>query len=502
MTAAATARQHLPARARLRTLLGRVPRAAWVCALVGVLNATAWCVLVPAFQIPDEQSHYAYVEYFVQHGRPPSWQARDTHSSSEDTALEALKFREIQFAAEDGTIWSAAEQARMTQLLHRPADRTNGNGSGNEVGSEPSLFYMLQAIPYTVASGGTVIDRLQLMRLLSALLAGLTVLFVYLFLREALPAVPETWTVGALGVAFTPMFAFISSGVNPDALLFAGSAAVFAALARAFRRGLTQRRAVAIGAATAVALMAKFNAIGLLPGVALALLVLGVRRERALRPRALALPALALGVAFAPLLLEAALNATVWQRAAFGAGESNYRLSELHPSLGDALSYAWQFYLVPLPGMTHYLHGVPFRRLWLNGFLASFGWLDGTFRPAVYHAALVPLSAVALLAVRALVTMRAGVRARRIELLCYLALALAFMGFIASASYISFLRYHSNIGQIRYLFPLLAGYGALLALAARGAGRRWAPVLGTAIVALAIAHDLFSQLIVIARYYN
>jgi hypothetical protein len=54
----------------------------------------------------------------------------------------------------------------------------------------------------------------------------------------------------------------------------------------------------------------------------------------------------------------------------------------------------------------------------------------------------------------------------------------------------------------RYLLPMLALWGAVLALAARGAGRRWGPSAGALIVVLVLAHDLFSQLQVIARYYS
>jgi hypothetical protein len=42
----------------------------------------------------------------------------------------------------------------------------------------------------------------------------------------------------------------------------------------------------------------------------------------------------------------------------------------------------------------------------------------------------------------------------------------------------------------------------VLALAARGAGRRWGPAAGALILVLLFSHDLFSQLQVIARYYG
>ena len=80
-------------------------------------------------------------------------------------------------------------------------------------------------------------------------------------------------------------------------------------------------------------------------------------------------------------------------------------------------------------------------------------------------------------------------------------MAATFALFVAGASYIIHVRFHQNVAQARYLLPLLPLYGALLALAVRGAGRRWMPVVGTAIVVLAFAHDLFAQLLVISRYY-
>jgi hypothetical protein len=49
---------------------------------------------------------------------------------------------------------------------------------------------------------------------------------------------------------------------------------------------------------------------------------------------------------------------------------------------------------------------------------------------------------------------------------------------------------------------MLPPLAAMLALAARGAGRRWGPTAGTLIVVLFLAHDVFSQLQVIARYYG
>jgi hypothetical protein len=68
------------------------------------------------------------------------------------------------------------------------------------------------------------------------------------------------------------------------------------------------------------------------------------------------------------------------------------------------------------------------------------------------------------------------------------------------SSYRGFPEYGASSGEAHYLLPPLPLLGALVALSARGAGRRWGPILGTLIAVLAFAHDIFSQLQVISRY--
>lgn len=496
-----------PARAswrrRARAAFARVPRAGWLCALVAILNAAAWSIVTPAFQVPDEQSHYAYTEYLAQHGRPPVPQETDLYSGSQTAALRDLKFETVRFVPRNGVVWSAFEQQRLLRDLDAEDDRAGGNGGAKAVGGEPPLYYALEAIPYTLAGGGTVLDRLQLMRLLSALMAGATVLFAFLFVREALPGAPWAWTVGALGVAFQPLFAFVSGGVNSDALLYTASAALFFLLARAFRRGLTTRLAVAIGAAIAVGLLSKFNFFGLVPGAAVGLLAIAIRQDGGLRLRTLRLPALALAIGAAPLLVEMLLNAATWERPVIGASASAFALrDDIHPTLGGGLSYAWQFYFIPLPGSAAPIGGSPLWESWYQGFVGLFGWIDTAFSQSFYRVTLLPAAAVAALAVAGLVRDRRALVRRRVELAVYALIAASFAVFVAGASYVIYVRFQQNVAQARYLMPLVPLYAALLALAARGAGSRLMPIAGTAIVVLAIAHNLASQLLVVARYYT
>ena len=63
-----------------------------------------------------------------------------------------------------------------------------GPGGASSITNQPPLYYALAAIPYWLSPSNDILDRLEFMRLFSALLAGLTVLATFLFVRELFPA--------------------------------------------------------------------------------------------------------------------------------------------------------------------------------------------------------------------------------------------------------------------------------------------------------------------------
>jgi hypothetical protein len=484
---------------RLWAALRRVPSAAWLCALVAVVNAAAWSVIMPPFQAPDEPSHFAYVEHLAETGELPS-SSGEAFPPAEEVALADVLQAQVRFSQENHTISSEAQQRRLEFDLALPFAR-NEPGDAGLAASQPPLYYALETIPYYAGLGGTLLDRLALMRLLSAAMGGLTALFCFLFLREALPGARWAWTVGGLGVALAPLLGMMSGSVNPDALLFAVSAALFYCVARGFRRGLTRRLAIAIGAAIALGCLSKLTFIGLVPGALLGLLALAVREARAGRRGAygsaalgVALPAIVLG---AYLTLEA-LSKTHETTAVFSGAAT---LAGRHRSVLGAVSDIWQLYLPRLPGMTPTFHGIwSATALWYEQIVGRYGWLDTTFPAWVLTVALIPVLSIAGLFLRALLVGRHALRARWLEAIVYMAMGFGILTLIGLDEYI-----HGTPGeylQLRYVLPLIALLGVVLALAARGAGRRWGPVVGTLIVTVILAHDLFSQLLVISRYYG
>ncbi|MGH2855089.1 MAG: DUF2142 domain-containing protein, partial [Solirubrobacteraceae bacterium] len=485
-----------PTRSPLRAV-GRVPRAALACGVVAWLSAASWSIVMPPFQVPDEPAHFAYAQDLAETGRLPA--SKSVIYSPEQLATEEdLDHNEVRFSALRGTISSPAQQQRLEQDLARPLPR-HGEGAG-VAATQPPLYYALQAIPYRLASSGNLLESLALMKLLSALMAGCAALFAYLFLREALPGVPWAWTVGGLGVGLFPLLGFMSGAVNPDSMLCAVSAALFYCLARAFRRGLSTRMAVAIGVVTAVGFLTKLNFLGLVPGLTLALAILTRRAVRSEGRTAYRSLALAVAIGALPVCVYALIN-ILSNHPGLGEASSGIDLTSKHKSLLGEIGYIWQLYLPRLPGMANDFPGLLTSRLWFDRSVGLYGWLDTTFPTWVYTAALLPAGLIVALCARALLASRAELRRRIWESLAYVTMGLGVVVLVGADSFLQFPERAGGYTEPRYFLPMAVLFGTVFALAARGAGRRWGPAVGALIVVLILGHDIFSQLLVVSRYY-
>jgi 4-amino-4-deoxy-L-arabinose transferase-like glycosyltransferase len=477
--------------------LRRIPRLAWLCAAVACLNAVCWSLITPPFQVPDEPEHVAYVQDLAGNGNLP---VRGNRFSAEEiAALEDLYLPTVAEEPEHQTISSQAQEEKLERDLRR-AESSGEKGVGAGVAAaEPPLYYALEAIPYSLGTGGTLLDRIELMRLLSALMAGLTALFSFLFVREALPRAPWAWAVGGLGVALVPLLGFMSGAVTPEAMLYAVTAALFYCLARAFRRGLTRGLAVALGALTAIGLLTKLNFVGIAPGALLGLILLSVRAARTQGRSAYASLAIALAIALSPAALYVVRNLT---SGAPALGLIPGAIATVHAPLAE-MSYIWQLYLPRLPGMHNDFAGVfTTRQIWFDWYVGLYGWLDTTFPNWVYELALVPAGVILALFLREVVARAGALRGRVAELVTYCVIGVGLMILVGGDSYDRFPAFDAEFGQARYLLPLLPALGAVLVLAARGGGRRWGPAIGAAIIMLFLAHDVFSQLQLVARFYG
>ncbi|HEY6781280.1 MAG TPA: phospholipid carrier-dependent glycosyltransferase, partial [Thermoleophilaceae bacterium] len=442
----------------------------------------------------------AYVQVLAETGHLPQEQtpSRYVYSQEEEVALAQERFF-AQAQTRHIGVWTGLEQGRLQRSLAARLSRS-GDGAGT-ASVQPPLFYALETLPYRLGSAGSLLQRLALMRLLVALLAACTVLFVFLFAREVLPSTPWAWTTAALAVALQPVFGYESSGVNPDALLAASSAALFYCIARAFRRGLDSRLAVAAGIAICIGLSTKITFAGLVPGALVGLTAIALR-QRTLR--SLRFPAIAAGIGLVPVALITMLQGDAAASDSTAGVDLVGQTASSTGSLVDRLAYMWQFYLPRLPGMPDSFGMSALFQGWLPGFTGLFGYAFAVAgHPTWVKAAVFAATAIgAILATWWLIRARRQVRGRAAELVVYGLMAAGLLGGIASTAYLS--RSSGIPGyliQVRYLFPLAALGGLGVAAAARFGGRRWGPAIATAIVILILGQNVASQLLAISSWY-
>jgi 4-amino-4-deoxy-L-arabinose transferase-like glycosyltransferase len=487
--------------ARLRVPLRWIPLAGWACALAALANGLAWSLIVPPFQVPDENAHYAYVQQLAERGTLPHLVAPEGPlSPREDQILSSLLTFGIAGHADNPAPYTAVQQQVIDGVAKQNLSAL-GSGDALSATNNPPLYYALQAIPYKLTPGGKVLDKLAAMRCLSALMGALTVLLVFMFLMELLPGSRWAWPAGALVVAFQPLFGFMSGGVSNDDLLYLMSAGVLWAIARAFKRGLTPLNGALIGGFMGLGLVSKLTLLGFVPAVALAVMLLARRARSQGSVDARRGVAWAVGMSAAPTAVYVLLNHLVWARSAIPGGVGSVPGSAGRTfSLREEFSHVWQLFLPRLWMRAQFSYS-PLWETWFKGFVGRFGWLDYGFPAWVYQVVRVVSLTVIALAGAELARSRAAVRRRVGELAVYTLVVAGLCVEIGVQSYRYLIANGGVFEQARYLLPLLCLCAAVIALAVRVGGRRWGPALGAALVVLAIGHDLFAQAITISRYY-
>ena len=218
------------------------------------------------------------------------------------------------------------------------------------------------------------------MRLLSALLAALTALLTFYFLRQILPRAPWAATVGALCVALQPLLASTSGEREPgsDAVSPPPRPCSCASRARSVA-GSSTRLALALGLVIAVGFATKVNYVGVALGcVSRGWPMLAVRGFKAHRWAGLRSPAIAAAIGIAPVALYRAP-----QRADEQPGHrrrrANRRPAGARRRCSKSSATPGRLFLPRLPGMTPYFKGVlPLREIWFDRSVGFYGWMDTT----------------------------------------------------------------------------------------------------------------------------
>lgn len=186
-------------------------------------NALAWIILIPPWQYPDEQAHFAQVQDVAELGGVPQIGPNTSH---EIAALEKLL----------GTERDGFGNNQFTyHPLYTNYNSNNSVGPGEEeivnlphasrkilkkteATVNPPLYYFLSAQVYNIFSSGSLFTRIYAIRIFSAFLFIINIFFVFKT-AELIFKSSKTHilTLTAL-TAFMPMFVFSSTGILPDPL--------------------------------------------------------------------------------------------------------------------------------------------------------------------------------------------------------------------------------------------------------------------------------------------
>ena len=478
--------------------LRRIPSALGALLAVSTLLVLLWACLTPAFQAPDEQRHFSYVESIGARFALPGEKGRPPTSTQLSEGMEAVNADIVAGQRAVKPEWSDGFERRWLATQQRAA-RDDGGGPSPSSGYPPTA-YAWQALGYAAGSGGTLFDELLGARLMSALWLPITVLGTWLLAGEVLGRRRLLQTAATAPAALAPMVAFITASVSPDGMLYAIWALALWLGVRCVKRGVPARDAVAFFALVGLACTIKTVSYALLP-VAVFVAVLGVAARRPWRVSRLLRYAAVVAVPLALTLGVWVLAARIGERAA-APSLAQATVSSPGTNWRELLSYVWQYYLPRTPMQSDYRippGGYPLLQVWITQGWGAFGWLEIKFSPWVYRVAGLLTAGIGLGAAVALVRARRVVDARVAGFV-----GLAFLSLLAGLHWTD---YHElergSIGfmQARYMFPVIGILGLAVAGAVSLVPAAWRAAATGAVVAGLLVFHVFALGLVIERFY-
>jgi hypothetical protein len=480
----------------------------WLFA-IAALNACCWALVTPVFQGPDEVDHFAYVQSLAQRGQKPSNDPASPlsrWSSAENLALADTSFLTDHQVGDTRAPWLSVrerEYASDQRTLH--PSRSDGGGYTTSAAHGP-FYYLALAPAYLATEHASPFSQLTLMRFASALIGALVVLFTYLLARELAPRRPWLAVLGALLVAYQPMFGFVSGIVNNDVGVNAMAAALELLLIRLLRRGITIPWGVLTGAVLLLLPSVKGTGLSLYPIAGLVFAIALWRRHR--RSDLAGWAALALSaVLVAELAAHVANPALAAGSSAHAAtptaiGSNAAAVGEALDHLPDFFAYLWQIFLPRLPFMTAHFPsaGYPGYIVFIKRGWGAFGWYDVLFPTWVYGVILATSLAVLIAAPWAARRERPWLKAHWAEALAVVLMPVAvIVGFVA-AYYTPGMR--PAIAEFgRYAFPAIGPIALLVVGALHAFGRRRMLAAAVALLVAMIALSYAAQLLTLTGFY-
>lgn len=185
----------------------------------------SWSFFVPLWHFPDEQAHWAHVQYLAEGGRPPL-------GKNNDLAEEILISEQILRVKRDGwgnnsftynPQFNIAYSDNLTglreeEIINLPKE-TRNNFIKKEAATYNDLFYQISSFIYKIVYRQNLFTRVFAIRIFWLFCLAGTVWLAYLITQEVFPRKKFLAMTVAVMVGFQPMFMFVSSGITIDNLI-------------------------------------------------------------------------------------------------------------------------------------------------------------------------------------------------------------------------------------------------------------------------------------------
>ncbi|MGH2880963.1 MAG: ArnT family glycosyltransferase [Solirubrobacteraceae bacterium] len=469
---------------------------------VAALQSLAWDIALPAFQGPDEDTHFAYIQHLAETGELPSPSSGGTaYSSEEEQALVSLNLLPTIGDLGGRPAWSKVDLEAWHAQERALTAAARGNGAGpNPIAKNPPLYYATMSIPYRVFVWLPLLKRLFVLRLFNALCYLATIALTWLIAGEVFGRALWKQALAAGVVALEPQLAFMSAVINADNLLIALMTGLLLAALRLVKRGPTMTRVLACAVLAGAAVLTHGRGLVALPVLVVAYGVAWLRFRPTPRDT------LTRGAA-AAATVGAAFGAYAWLGRSGGGSLYGGQVGELNNggfNLRQLLSSIYQFYFPRLRSMRARLgpeYG--YRQVFIESFYGRFGSLEVTFSERTYDALQV-LSALGLVGLYTAVVAR-----WRALLDAWPVLVVLVSLLVTNVVFLHYVSYRALLGDGggdplivgRYLLPMVSLLGLAIAFTAGALPRRLGPLLGAMILALGVLLSLGGIGIAMARFY-
>lgn len=355
-----------------------VKRPIWI-PLIGLFFILGiWlALLLPFFQGPDEQVHYATIQHWAEPDEK-KWVITESQNLNQSDDIRTYHFSEevretahrLQF---DEIKWQPTNTQSFSISENGPREsEVTGNNWKRYIDIYPtntsgtwSLYYWLGSGIERFFTDQSILDRIFFSRLLSVCIGTLIVILAFATARK-LDWSPALSTLFASLIAFQPMFLATSSVINIDILLVFAFSLFFYGAVIWFIDGATPKSIIFLFAAISIGIFTKGPGI-ILPGLLIVLILFSGYRHYGTRYRDFLPYGLLAGFALASLL--------------FILAPAHILANFLH--LGSTSVFS-----NPLESISAY-----FEKTFTSGaitwtamtYWGSFGWLDTNLPESILH---------------------------------------------------------------------------------------------------------------------